>query len=108
MGGSMGTAGAAMMTGIAGSNGTGMGMAGSTGTAGSMSSGTAGGGVYPTGAGGGAGTHGSTSYVTGDAEYRGKVIVKDGCSCDVGPGSSGPGALLLLGALSIVVRRRRR
>jgi MYXO-CTERM domain-containing protein len=106
MAGSMGAAGAAMMTGMAGTSGAGM--AGSTGAGMAGSTGTAGGGVYPTGAGGGAGTHGSTSYVTGDAEYRGKVIVKDGCSCDVGPGSSGPGALLLLGALSIFTRRRRR
>ena len=63
---------------------------------------------YPTGAGGGAGSHGSQSYLTGDADYRGKVIVKGGCGCDVAPTSSGPGAILLLGAMLTFKRRRRR
>jgi MYXO-CTERM domain-containing protein len=101
-------------TGVAGSGATGAagamtGAAGSTmtGAAGSMT-GSGGDGVYPTGAGGGAGSHGSQSFVTGDAEYKGKVIVKDGCSCEVAPTSSGPGAFLLLGALLAFRRKRRR
>jgi MYXO-CTERM domain-containing protein len=105
-----GTAGATG-AGTAGAPGTGTaGAAGSTstGVAGSPSGEAGSGGIYPTGADGGAGAHGDLSYLTGEADYKGKVIVENGCGCDVGPASSGPGAFLLIGALVALKRRRRR
>ncbi len=83
-------------------------MAGAAGSTGGGSTGAAGDGLYPTGAAGGsAGSHGSQSYLTGDADYRGKVIVKGGCGCEVAPTSPGAGAVLLLGVM-LTFRRRRR
>jgi MYXO-CTERM domain-containing protein len=75
---------------------------GTAGTGGVIPTGTAG----ATGAGSG-GTSGAQS-TTGDG-YRGKVIVRDsGCGCAVAPLSPGPAALLLLGAILTVRRKRRR
>jgi acetylxylan esterase len=99
--GSSGEAGTTGSTGAAGTGVTGLaGESGASGTSGNPT-GAAGTNVDPTGAAGDTGTTGSagtTGVTPGPSQ--------PGCSCDVAPGSSGVGALALLGMVAMAVRRR--